>query len=351
MLTLTNSYYTEALKILKDRFENNQQIVYSYMERYANLPNISSDSNLTEIRKFYAEIESHVRCLDSLNIKSDSYSALLAPVIVGKLPPQLKLVVSRNVRLELWGLAKLLNLIITEIKTRANCGEYNFCQGSEFDHLGLWTTSALASQASKSISNKCVFGLGQHWSDKCNVITNTKTRKIYLKNHKICFNCLREGHLSNKRLKTKGFYYCKGIHNSAICNKREERKIIETTSNLSSSNKEMTLPQTAEVYVVNERKNKEIKLKVLFDSGSEKSFLSQRAYACLHLPTICTENLKINTFGNKNSQNALAKEVRFPLKTAENKSIETKAYVTPLICLPIKTQPLNLAKSILKSIT
>ena len=57
------------------------------MERLANLPNISSDSNLTEIRKFYSEIESHVRCLDSLNVKSDSYSALLVPMIMRKLPP------------------------------------------------------------------------------------------------------------------------------------------------------------------------------------------------------------------------------------------------------------------------
>ena len=68
------------------------------MEKLANLPNISSDSNLTEIRKFYDEIESHVRCLDSLNVKSDSYSALLVPMIIGKLPPQLKLPASRNIR-------------------------------------------------------------------------------------------------------------------------------------------------------------------------------------------------------------------------------------------------------------
>ena len=39
----------------------------------------------------------------------------------------------------------------------------------------------------------------------------------------------------------------------------------------------MILLQTAEVYVVNERDNKEIKLRVSFDSGSEKKNLSQRA--------------------------------------------------------------------------
>ena len=83
------------------------------MEKLANVPIISSDSNLTEIRKFYDEIESHVRCLDNLNAKSDSYSALLVPMIMEKLPTQLKLAVSRNLRSELWGLAELLNLINT----------------------------------------------------------------------------------------------------------------------------------------------------------------------------------------------------------------------------------------------
>ena len=57
----------------------------------------------------------------------------------------------------------------------------------------------------------------------------------------------------------------------------------------------MILLQTAEVYVVNEWNNEEIKLKVLFNSGSEKSFLPQRAYTSFQLPRICAENLKINT--------------------------------------------------------
>ena len=69
----------------------------------------------------------------------------------------------------------------------------------------------------------------------------------------------------------------------------------------------MILLQTAEVYVVNEINNKEIKLKVLFDSGSEKRFFSERAYTCLQLLTVYTENLKINTFRNENSQNSCKK--------------------------------------------
>ena len=58
-LTSANSNYTTALKILKDVFGNVQQIVSSHMEKLPNLLNISSDTNLAEIRKIFDEIQLH----------------------------------------------------------------------------------------------------------------------------------------------------------------------------------------------------------------------------------------------------------------------------------------------------
>ena len=79
------------------------KLLSSHKEKLANLPNISSDLKSTEMRKFDDEIKSHVRCSDSLNVRSDSYSSLLVPMIMRKLPPQQKLVVCRYLRPELWG--------------------------------------------------------------------------------------------------------------------------------------------------------------------------------------------------------------------------------------------------------
>ena len=117
------------------------------------------------------EIESHVRCLDSLNGKSNSYGTACSNDY-DKVTTSIKACCKPSPKIVTVGLAELVNLMNTETKARANCGEYNFSQGNEFDHLDLRTTSALASQASESISkkcvfvsNKCVFCLGQHWSD------------------------------------------------------------------------------------------------------------------------------------------------------------------------------------------
>ena len=69
--------------------------------------------------------------------------------------------------------------------------------------------------------NKYVFGCGNHWSDKCKVISELETRKEYLRKGNRCFLCLNQSHTSRNCSKTKTSYYCKGLHNSAICAKRK----------------------------------------------------------------------------------------------------------------------------------
>ena len=56
------------------------------------------------------------------------------------------------------------------------------------------------------------------------------------------FSLFKRGSFENKFLKTKGRHFCKGRHNSAVCNKREEKETTEVSSNLSSSNKAWFAP-------------------------------------------------------------------------------------------------------------
>ena len=49
---------------------------------------ITSDKDLTGLRKFFDNIESHLRSLQSLGIESKNYGSLLAPIILDRLPHQ-----------------------------------------------------------------------------------------------------------------------------------------------------------------------------------------------------------------------------------------------------------------------
>ena len=54
---------------------------------------VASDCDVKAVRLFYDDIESHVRSLDGVGINSQEYGALLAPVIIERLPHQLKLII------------------------------------------------------------------------------------------------------------------------------------------------------------------------------------------------------------------------------------------------------------------
>ena len=123
-LTLTNENYGKALTILKERYGNKQAIVSTHMENLANLRVVSSDANVTGLRKLFDERESSVRSLESLGVEANSYGSLLVPIIMNRLPHQLKLVTSRNLSSDLWDLTELLKIMKLEITAREHC-EYN----------------------------------------------------------------------------------------------------------------------------------------------------------------------------------------------------------------------------------
>ena len=105
--------------------------------------------------------------------------------------------------------------------------------------------------------------------------------------------CLRSGHKLSECKSTKMCYYCKERHNSALCVKRE--KVIST--NLSVKENTSILLQTAVVHLTNKNNSKSVKVCVLFNSGSHKSYVSQRIVDCLELQKIASEGINVSIFG------------------------------------------------------
>ena len=63
------------------------------------------------MRKFFYDVTSHVRSLVNLGVESPTYGSLLCPIIVAKLPNELRLIISRNSNDDNWNLTKILDLI------------------------------------------------------------------------------------------------------------------------------------------------------------------------------------------------------------------------------------------------
>ena len=76
---------------------------------------VSSDRHLRDLRMLFDETEAHLRSLRLLGISSDSYGSLLSLVLLAKLPPDLRLIVSREVADSDLDLDKLLNQFGSEL--------------------------------------------------------------------------------------------------------------------------------------------------------------------------------------------------------------------------------------------
>ena len=173
---------------------------------FNDLLQISSDKDLSGIKRLYDEIEIHVRSLESLGIKGEHYSSLLSPVVMERLPPDFKRNISRELKDDLWDLTKLLGLIKNELKVLENC---NLTSTSSKEHSEFVYSGSSLHSRQQNVPNKlaCVFCKKPHWSDKCSVITDSVSRKEFLKQGHRCFLCLKQGHKLTECNKKKSCFY------------------------------------------------------------------------------------------------------------------------------------------------
>ena len=95
-LSAANYMYQDAISLLKKRFSNRQSIVSKHMEILLNLDPVMYDQNLRGLRKLYNDVEANTRSLKALGVEPETYGAMLASVLLGKLPPNLRLIIGHK---------------------------------------------------------------------------------------------------------------------------------------------------------------------------------------------------------------------------------------------------------------
>ena len=82
----------------------------------------------------------------------------------------------------------------------------------------------------------------------------------------------------------------------------------------------------------------------VFDSASQRTFISTELKEKLNLPTLGTEKLLIKTFGSEESERKSCDVVKLCLKPIHNDvSIHLTAYAVTVACSPILNQPIRFA--------
>lgn len=85
-IQITESSYSDALDVLKNRFGNVKLIEQKYLENLRMLRPVDSPSNMAGLRKLYDAVQMNRRGLESLKIGMSSYAAMLNEVLLKVIP-------------------------------------------------------------------------------------------------------------------------------------------------------------------------------------------------------------------------------------------------------------------------
>ena len=116
-LTVSEDNYQAAIDILQQRFGKPQQIISAHMDELMKIPPCTVDKPL-QLRYVYDKISVHTRGLPSLGVDSKQYGSLLIPVIMAKLPQEVRIQIARETTKEIWEITDILNVISKEVEAR-----------------------------------------------------------------------------------------------------------------------------------------------------------------------------------------------------------------------------------------
>ena len=174
---LTNTNYEESVSLLKGRFGKEQRVINAHMKALLDLPVPSN--NAASLRQLYDTIESHIRGLESLGSKIDTFEGLLVSLILGKLPPTVITNFNRAHTSDHWEIDELRAGLEREI-TILESGLENREVQSQSTLTGSFVAGVRKGQfppGEKRVSAKPVYVYckGPHSALHCNGVTDPKT--------------------------------------------------------------------------------------------------------------------------------------------------------------------------------
>ena len=213
-----------------------------------------------------------------------------------------------------------MDLLECEIRARESC-EFMKClsdvsESRDRGGTAKGTTDALFSGV-RSVN--CAFCGKNHYHDKCTTVTDVTERRRIVYEKKLCYRCLSSGPHKAQNCKSKSSCYrCRSnMHHTAICQKEERKKKDEadpkqtkeeeTNTNLVNANTPVLL-QTASAIISDTAEKKSCQIKILLDTGSQRTYLSEGIVKKLNLQPYSSREMTVRGFGDVEGKSSIFNE-------------------------------------------
>ena len=216
-LSLTATNYQCAIDLLKKRFEKKSAIQRTHVNDLIHLLAVFRERDSTQrLRKLYDSCEAHNRALKSFGVNKESYSTIVVPAILEKMPEQFRLTQGTNF-IE-WTKQEMLTAFEKELELReAHDAVATKTEGDQTGYSSKKTTggqdsSTAAELVAQQDMKSCAFCLKNHAHEECDGVRNPKTRKTLALKYGRCFRCLVKGHRASNCSSKIKCRNCNGAH-------------------------------------------------------------------------------------------------------------------------------------------
>ena len=377
-LSLKAVNYKIACELLKQRYGRPERIIFAHVQELLVLE-VPSTPSVEELWKTYNSLQSHIRSLAGLDIAGEQYGVILTPLVLSRLPQDLRLEWAREGEGHERDLDFLMDFLRKEIERRERSQTFTTNTSIELP------ATAAALQTSTQSHRTCeLCNRKNHAIASCYTLTRAKMcdRKAKLRNVGACFKCLStvKGH-SFRKCKAK-CTKCKGGHHALLCSPKDpetdsgsgnstdactpststhqgaaksssvplsrpcEQVHVSGVNTVSAAeNRTSVLMQT--VQVLAKGQGRVSKAVILFDTGSDRSYISKDLVDRVGPEWLGSEALAYAAFGTETASSVEERNVYSVQLQGNGSEMRLKATEISAVCVPL-CQP-SVPKSVLTS--
>ncbi|XP_043498680.1 uncharacterized protein LOC122521983 [Polistes fuscatus] len=355
----TAENYTKAIDSLMERYGDTDLQIEVYIRQLLQLvlrkPARSTNHFLSGL---YENLESRLRALESLGLTNDTYATIMYPLVESALPEELLRAWQRSCSLlnanyirgtggsTIRGkgrLTRLMEFLAMEVKSKMKVSlameEFLPSDNREKDktsrnrpHMRDVLSAASLLTANKGKRSSCVFcGSSEHGDVNCEIAKNMSLRekREHARKCNTCSVCLKFGHHYKRCFARAKYDGCSRRHVTLMCpvNEKDDTEKEETKPKGITNNKgeininECSLAsycKDAEVLMPTLRAklrngNKEINVRLIIDSGSQKSYITKGAVHEMGYEPIGEQTMGHLLFGGRRTETVCHKKYRVHL--------------------------------------